>query len=165
MTAGITARLNLQSQTLTKVIKDWRPLSRKRGHRKHSWVRKKDYCFSDLARKSLANHRVNQTVQWFKFELLEAWSPHREEGRTQSIISTWAAPMRSSLTTAFPPAARGTAGVMLTDVYTAPPWTGSGDGASWKQRRSAFRLGALTKPDPHQYRRQSPRHTRDSGDS
>lgn len=44
---------------LTKVTKR----SETGDHRKHSWVRKKNYSFRNLAWKSLANHWVNQTMQ------------------------------------------------------------------------------------------------------
>ena len=133
-----------------KGIKDWRPASRIKGYRKHSWVRMKDNCSSSLAWKSFTNQWAYQTAQWFKAEPLEAWSHHQEQGGTQSIASAQAAPKHPALAAAFPPAPRSTAGGMLTDVHTRPQWTSSGDGASWKQHSSATRQGALAKPAPHQ---------------
>lgn len=70
MTAGIRVQLRLQWQILTKVTKR----SETGDHRKHSWVRKKSYSFSNLAWKSLANHWVNQSMQWSECELLQGWN-------------------------------------------------------------------------------------------
>lgn len=156
VTAGSSVQLSVQWW-------DQRPVSRRRGYQKHSWVRKKQNCFSPLPRRSFASRWADLTMQWLKFQLLWARSQHWEEGGTQKHFCL------GCLDKCPPPPLLlrppSTARVMLTNIYAAPRQIWPEDRPSWKQHSSSLRLGALAKLDPLQHWHRSSSHAQDISDT